>query len=314
MAKYICQLSSELQEKSRKELNEDPQRRDEDIEILRRWLSQEQHIVGRDDNEFLLKFLRPSKFSIETAKQKLDNYYTMKSALPDWFSNRDIQQQSLQDLLNTGVYVPLGYNNDGQRVLLCRPGVYDPTKYKPDDLIKMIFMIFEWLLLDEQTQICGIVILADANKASPALLGQFTPPVANKIMTCWQDSMPMRLKGIHFYNTSPVLDIILNIFKRFMKEKLLSRFAFCVSCELHGSNLESLHETFPVDILPSEYGGTGPQLSVSHEKFVNALNSQRDYFIKEEKYKVNENDRITPPKIRNILLGTDGTFRKLDID
>ncbi|GAB6024741.1 hypothetical protein CHUAL_009871 [Chamberlinius hualienensis] len=232
----------------------------------------------------------------------------MKSALPDWFSNRDIQQQSLQDLLNIGVVMPLGYNNDGQSVLLCRAGVYDPAKHKADDLIKLFFMVFEWLLMDEQTQICGLVLLFDVNKASPALLGQLTPPVANKIMTCWQETIPMRLKGWHFYNTSPILDIVLSIFKRFMKEKLLSRL------RLHGSNQESLHAAFPVSILPSEYGGTGPQLSVSHAKFVNTLNHQRDFFINEEKYKVNENDRITPPKIRNLLLGIDGTFRKLDID
>lgn len=84
----IRPLTSELQEKAFKELNEDPSRIEKDIEVFREWINKSPYIKGRTDDQFLLTFLRGCKFSIEKAKQKYDLFYTLKTHMPI-FKNRD---------------------------------------------------------------------------------------------------------------------------------------------------------------------------------------------------------------------------------
>ena len=47
MGGYKCELSPELQEIARKELHEDPSRREKDIEHIRDWLKKQPHITAR---------------------------------------------------------------------------------------------------------------------------------------------------------------------------------------------------------------------------------------------------------------------------
>lgn len=46
-----------------------------------------------------MTFLRGSKFSLEKCKKKLDMYFTMRNACPEFFSDRDITRPELHDLI-----------------------------------------------------------------------------------------------------------------------------------------------------------------------------------------------------------------------
>nr|CAD7409221.1 unnamed protein product [Timema poppensis] len=48
----------------------------------------------------LMTFLRGCKFSLEKTKRKLDMYFTMRAAIPEFFSNRDVNRKELQDILS----------------------------------------------------------------------------------------------------------------------------------------------------------------------------------------------------------------------
>lgn len=52
------------------------------------------------DDDRLRTFLRGCKFSIEKVKKKLDMYYTMRNAIPEFFSNRDINDPKLAKILD----------------------------------------------------------------------------------------------------------------------------------------------------------------------------------------------------------------------
>lgn len=52
------------------------------------------------DDQWILAFLRGCKFSLERTKEKIDAYYTIKSALPEFFKNRDPMAPVAQDILN----------------------------------------------------------------------------------------------------------------------------------------------------------------------------------------------------------------------
>jgi len=307
-AKYVCTLSEELLEKAKKELNEDPARREDDIEALRQWMLKQRYINGRTDDVFLLKFLRNCKFSIERAKEKIDNYYTMKTAIPEWYSGTDINDPMLLDVLRAGVFVPIGYDHLGRRIIIGRVGNLDPSKYKIDLVFKVNQMISEYILLDEQTQICGTVFISDMHGMSASHAAQFTPTVAKKAMTNYQDAMPIRMKGAHYYNTPAIFDVIFPMVKAFMKSKMLQRI------NLHGSKLESLHAQIPHKYLPTEYGGTAGGINKFIDETEKAMKELREYFIEEEQYKVDESKRPGKPKTQADLFGIDGTFRKLTID
>ncbi|EEC01082.1 hypothetical protein IscW_ISCW024095 [Ixodes scapularis] len=51
---------------------------------------------------------------------------------------------------------------------------------------------------------------------------------------------------------------------------------------LHGMNFEGLHNELPVDILPEEYGGSGPTLDF--EAFWSLLDAQEPSFVENNGY------------------------------
>jgi hypothetical protein len=50
----------------------------------------------------LIAFLRGCKFSLERTKEKLDMYYTMRTALPEFFNGRDVKSKGMREMLQLG--------------------------------------------------------------------------------------------------------------------------------------------------------------------------------------------------------------------
>lgn len=50
------------------------------------------------DDYRLMTFLRGCKFSLEKCKKKLDMYFTMRTVVPEFFSNRDITRPELREI------------------------------------------------------------------------------------------------------------------------------------------------------------------------------------------------------------------------
>lgn len=83
-------LTPALQEVAIRELNENPKQCHEDVMRLRQWVLSQPHLKARINDQFLVAFLRGSKFSLERAKQKIDRFYTLKAAIPEVFNERRI--------------------------------------------------------------------------------------------------------------------------------------------------------------------------------------------------------------------------------
>jgi len=307
---YVCTLSEELQKKAETELGEVPARRQEDIEAIRKWLKKQPHITARMDDWNILRFLRGCKFSLERTKQKLDMYYTCKTAVPEWFTNRDVDDPKMKQLLEMGVLLPLPtHSNEGQTVILGRFGLYDPHKISFADIMRLCILIIDLLAYeDESVMVNGLVLICDVKGSTFAHMAAFTPTQAKKSAVFVQEGYPIRPKAMHYINTPVAFDTVFNIFKGFMKEKMKKRL------QMHGSDLTSLQAQVPISVLPKEYGGECGSVEDITKDWVARVQKRKAWLREDEKFRVDESKRPGKPKSSYDLFGIEGSFRQLNVD
>ncbi|XP_071526878.1 alpha-tocopherol transfer protein-like isoform X13 [Panulirus ornatus] len=307
---YVCTLSEELQQRAKEEINEDPERRAQDIEHIRDWLKHQPHIKARTDDWTILRFLRGCKFSLERTKEKLDMYYTCKTLCPEWYKNRDPQDKKLRSILELGLFLPLhGLSPHGTRVVLARPALRDPNTTDMNDATQAILLMVDVLLAeDESVAITGVELVMDAGAMTFQHAAQLNPTIIKKASIIMQEGYPVRPKGLNYINTPAAFDTVFNIFKSFMKEKMKRR------VHIHGSDLESLYKEVPKEVLPVEYGGTNGTIEEIKKYWLDRVDARRDWLLDDENYGVDESKRPGKAKTSADLFGIEGSFRKLTVD
>lgn len=100
--KTVRPLSTELKIKAFSELNETDERIESDLEILKEWLEKCTYIKSRMDDQFLIGFLRGSKYRVEKAKEKLDMYYTSRFIAPEIYPKNKILDPRTLKILEQG--------------------------------------------------------------------------------------------------------------------------------------------------------------------------------------------------------------------
>lgn len=135
----VRKLSQTLLRKAVEEMNEDTVTIDRDLDELRRWLHVIPHLRARLDDQFLITFLRSSKYNIERAMRKVEMFYTCRTSLPELMMNRDPLDPSILEIIRLGIGLPLPLTDrpDSPRVILIRPGAYDATRYRMIDIMKV---------------------------------------------------------------------------------------------------------------------------------------------------------------------------------
>jgi retinaldehyde-binding protein 1 len=115
-------IDGELLEKAMRELNENPDTREQAISDLRNAitsLENDQQYQGvvfeRRDSPFLLRFLRARKFDQERALSLYAHYYSNKRDYPEIF--KDLNVRNVADVLSSGAVCSLDSRmNDGSNV------------------------------------------------------------------------------------------------------------------------------------------------------------------------------------------------------
>lgn len=222
----IRPLCPELAAKAEKELFEVPSRVPEDLQALKDWLAKQPHIKARTNDQFLLSFLRGSKYSLERAKEKLDMFYTVRTAITELFTDRDCLKSPSAEVLKCGVFLPLPNLTapDAPRIVLIRPGAYDANKHTIQDVMKVSSFIMDILHLeDDNLIVAGQLGILDLANVGMGHFVQMTPGFIKKMTMMSQEASPFRQKGFHYVNTPSTFETVFNIFKSFMNEKNKSR-------------------------------------------------------------------------------------------
>ncbi|XP_055703505.1 retinol-binding protein pinta-like [Phlebotomus papatasi] len=301
-------LSSELSLQAQDELGEISGKIESDLQALKDWIGKQSHLTARTDDQFLIAFLRGCKYSLERAKEKIDMYYTIRTAIPEFFVDRDPQNKKLLEVLRLGLSLPLPIPvpENGSRILLVKQGAYDPSKISVVDVLKVSYMITDVMIWDDDNcAVAGQTILVDLQGLSFGHLTQVTPTLLKKMTSSIQEAYPIRQKGMHFINPMPGFESLFKIFHGFLSEKIKKR------TFVHGS-LEDLHKHIPKALLPTEYGGDAGPVQQIIDDWTDKLLERRDWFLEDDKFKSDERKRVGKAKNADILM--QGSFRTLEFD
>lgn len=92
-----------------------------------------------------------------------------------------------------------------------------------DQIFRMFFLIHEAAILEPDTQVNGVVVIMDFENLGMKQATAFTPQFSYRLLTFIQDAMPLRLKEVHMVKQPFIFNIVWNLFKPFIKEKLSKR-------------------------------------------------------------------------------------------
>ncbi|XP_050353390.1 alpha-tocopherol transfer protein-like [Nymphalis io] len=308
-SELLLQPTEELSKEIRIELKEDITTRDRDLAAIKEWLRKEPHLPNEWEDNPLMTFLRGSSFSLEKCKRKLDMYFTMRAACPEFFTNRDASSPALKEILKNKLQGPAlpGVTPKGRRVTICR-GLY-PTldSQQITDTLKLALMIGDVRLVEEVVGVAGDIYVLDGAVLGPSLLARLSPSIIKKFMICVQEAYPVKLKEVHIINTSPVVERFVNLVKPFLKEKIRKRIF------IH-KEVKDLYKYVPQEMLPKEYGGQCGTMDELQERWTQKLIEYRDWFKLQDALIANESLRPGKPTNYDELFGIDGSFRQLAID
>ncbi|XP_010590006.1 alpha-tocopherol transfer protein-like isoform X2 [Loxodonta africana] len=179
---YVCSLTEELVTKAKEELQEKPEWRLRDVQALRDMVRKEYPNLSTSlDDAFLLRFLRARKFDYDRALQLLVNYHSCRRSWPEVFNN--LKPSALKDVLASGFLTVLPHTDPrGCHILCIRPDRWIPSSYPITENIRAIYLTLEKLIQSEETQVNGIVILADYKGVSLSKASHFGPFIAKKVI------------------------------------------------------------------------------------------------------------------------------------
>ncbi|XP_031338617.1 clavesin-1-like [Photinus pyralis] len=309
----IRPLSTELQEKAVKELNEEPGKQHDALENIREWLKKQPHLNVREDDQTMVAFFRGCKWNLQRVKEKLDYFYSIKSFVPEFFDDRNPFSPAVQDALKAGAVVPVPKVDSylGPRIVLfiMKNGRMNGISFA--DMLKVFFMTVDILMQeDDNFVISGICLLVDHSDLPLDYFLQYTPSILRKYVMCVQDAYPLRIDRIFGFSSPTVFATLYNaLAKPFISSKLQPRVSV-----LSGDASETLPSILSKELLPIEYGGTNGTVRDAADEWKTKVESYKEWFLADPNYITNE--QLRPQKLTHFeeIFCPDGTFKKLDID
>ncbi|XP_061398021.1 retinaldehyde-binding protein 1-like [Musca vetustissima] len=284
-----------------------PQIKREEVEKLLEWALMQPHLPKITEHEALL-FFYACNCSMEYAKHVLDLNCTCRTHFHEFFGNVDVESPEIQQIHKVVAGVPLPQRTpEGYAVIMVKLLDTDPAKFHYGNSVKLYSISQDkWFL--ENGVIKGLIIAIDMTDAAFGHLTRINLIHLKKAMYFLQEAIPTRLMGLHFLNANSVIDKLMSLMQPFLKKELLEML------HIHTS-METFYKFVPREILPRDFGGPGLDMRQLNENFFESLRQSRfDIIEYNANHKVNEKLRPAKAKHSSDLFGTEGNFKKLDID
>ncbi|KAF5287381.1 hypothetical protein FQA39_LY15919 [Lamprigera yunnana] len=276
---------------------------------IRQWLSKQQHLKVRFDDDQIVAFLRGSKYSLQKAKKKIDVYFTIRTLAPEVFHDRDPFQKAIQEIINAGCILPLPNpdNKDGARIIIWYMTNANPETMSFVNLCLVFFMILDILLKeDDNAIVSGVTLWLEATNYSEKYIPQVTPTAMKKYFNCIEKAYPLRIKAVHVTNLPVCFEILFNIVKTFSKSKIAQR--VCIT------DIKNFYQELPQHLCPKEFGGENGSIETTKKEWKKKLESYRNWFIENRDYKSDESLRWGESRTTENVFGIEGSFRRMEFD
>lgn len=288
------------------EYKKNDQLKPEDVKSLKEWIEKQPHLPKITELEIIL-FLHCTFYSLEGAKTVIDTYYSCRTHCPEFFDNRDPNGSLVQEQDVVLFYhLPEATLKNHKVMYVCLKDK-DPANFRFTETLKLFTMYIDLWLLQEGTA-PGHQIILDLDKMTLGHLSKLSIVAIKKFMYYLQEALPFRLTGVHVINVVPFIDKLMILVKPFMKKELLQVLIF------HTDGLDSLYEYVPKKCLPKHLGGEAASWPEMNDLMKKELQNNSEYFQEELKNRVDETKRPGKAKNAGDLFGTEGSFKKLDID
>ncbi|XP_049775675.1 retinaldehyde-binding protein 1 [Schistocerca cancellata] len=251
----LAPLTQQQQQLAREELRETPENVAEAVVALRELLRADPTLHYRDDDDFLIRFLRPTKYYPKSAHELMKRAAVFKDKHSDLLRNLLPTDEQDAFVNHTVVNVLADRDHKDRRVLIVNcGGSWDPSKVTANQMFKLFYLIHEGAMLEPQTQVAGVVVIMDFKNMSLKQVRGLSPSFSMLLLSFIQDAMPLRLKEVHIVKQPYIFNMVFTMFKPFIREKLRNRMFF------HGDKMESLHKHLDPSHLPEDYGGKLPKI------------------------------------------------------
>ncbi|KAH8242879.1 hypothetical protein KR032_002749 [Drosophila birchii] len=273
--------------------DDDPDKVLRQVQELSDWLLANPQVNACNSFENLHFFLRTSKYDVERTKKKLRTFYQMRAERTEWFDNRDPKLPEIQELLDLGVFLPIGTDAEQRMVVVIRTAAHDPKKHNQNNVFKTSKMILD-LLLKLEPEACarGMVAILDMQGVQLGHALQLNPKLIKRSVESWT-AYPCQPKLLEFTNAPRHVNIFLNTFRFVFSRNMNSR-ALLISCNCRifmtpkiRSRLFVRKEGTSVicDQLPKDLGGQGLGYRELALKWKQLLEENADFYVEQDKYK-----------------------------
>ncbi|GIY21268.1 alpha-tocopherol transfer protein [Caerostris darwini] len=224
------------------------------------------------EDEYLTQFLRARKYDVKKAFNLLQNKYQTKKSYSDMYD--DVNLDEIRKIASAGPAYCLPYRDEEGCVVL----VLQVCKWKVEEtsiaialtaLTGILLMIME----EPATQICGVRVLVDVKGFNLKQMKSLTPRYISLLSKALRNCLPIRFKGIHFFNESTIFQYVWSLLRMVLTEKIKNRVHF------HGDSQKNLQKFIPKEILTSEYGGDNNTFNEA-EWCLGELENYFDKFLK----------------------------------
>ncbi|XP_061398182.1 alpha-tocopherol transfer protein-like [Musca vetustissima] len=235
---------------ARKELRETPDVAQEAKKKLKELIEAETELNLPTDDFYLQMFLRPTHYYPESALKRIKHFYNMLQKYGE--ACRDIVPAKVQHVFEAELLTLLpNRDQHGRRILVLQAGKkWKPSEVSLVDMFRGIQLTVLGSMVEPLSQICGAVVIIDVEGLPMGHIMHFTPNFAAMLLDYVQECICVRLKAVHIVNNSYIFNILFNIFKPFIREKLRKRIYF------HGKDMKSLTKHIDAAVLPAKYGGS----------------------------------------------------------
>ncbi|KAK3581632.1 hypothetical protein CHS0354_018810 [Potamilus streckersoni] len=254
MAEYGWSLSEELIKKACTELNEIPEERwRANMAVKEQMVTRPDINFLRQDDAFILRFLRARKFDTSEAFKLYASYFMYRQNNPDLFKDFKASESAIKEALYDGIPGVLEKcDHFGRRIIVLYSANWDNCRYGLFAIYRAILLTLEKLIDNEECQINGFVIIVDWSQFTFKQSTWLNPKVLKLMIEGLQDCFPARFGAVHFVNQPWYIEAMFKMIKPFLKEKNRNKIHF------HGINLGTLHNFIHKEVLPAELGGTEP--------------------------------------------------------